>query len=436
LADHYSPGRRTALILTGTGADGAYHAGALRALHETGLKIDIVGGRGIGALAAVLYAIDGAARLWEPDGVWWRSDARTFYRWRWPFRWLGAVTAALLVVMLVPVLALVVMAIAYPFALALGMAGLESGARVASGAMAAVGHAFSPDALPTWIPRTATALAVTGVTVLVAGAAAARWRAPVRRTPAFHALWALLGTPVDGRRAVSAATRALWSILRGGAALRTPDARDLSRRYADLLADNLGLPGFRDLLLVVHDLDVRRDMVFGLVRESFRRALFAAASATASLPAVSEPRLVSFSVDAYWRGEAHRLADRPASVGRLIEEAAAVGAEQVILVTAAPEPGGPHDLRPTRTDGFGRLGEQLASAECAAVGDALRQQRHRFHGVYVIRPVHNPVRPMDLGGAYDERSDRVWSLGELMERGYEDAYRQFIEPVVGEEGER
>jgi hypothetical protein len=37
---------------------------------------------------------------------------------------------------------------------------------------------------------------------------------------------------------------------------------------------------------------------------------------------------------------------------------------------------------------------------------------------------------------YDERSDRIQSLSELMDRGYEDAYRQFIEPVVGAGGER
>ena len=30
----------------------------------------------------------------------------------------------------------------------------------------------------------------------------------------------------------------------------------------------------------------------------------------------------------------------------------------------------------------------------------------------------------------------VQTLDELMERGYEDAYRQFIEPVVGASGDR
>ena len=54
----------------------------------------------------------------------------------------------------------------------------------------------------------------------------------------------------------------------------------------------------------------------------------------------------------------------------------------------------------------------------------------------MIRPSHNPIRPFDLTGAYDEKSDRVVTLEEVMERGYEDAYRQFIEPVLGASGER
>ena len=67
---------------------------------------------------------------------------------------------------------------------------------------------------------------------------------------------------------------------------------------------------------------------------------------------------------------------------------------------------------------------------------AVRHLHHRFQGLYVIRPAHNPVRPLDLQGTYDEQSDRLQSLDELMERGYEDAYRQFIEPFLGASGER
>ena len=55
--------------------------------------------------------------------------------------------------------------------------------------------------------------------------------------------------------------------------------------------------------------------------------------------------------------------------------------------------------------------------------------------MFVIRPAHNPIGPLDLGGAFDERSERRQGLSELIDRGYEDAYRQFVEPVVGASGE-
>ena len=49
-AESYSPRRRTALVLAGTGTAGAYHAGVLRALDEAGVKIDVAAGCGIGAI--------------------------------------------------------------------------------------------------------------------------------------------------------------------------------------------------------------------------------------------------------------------------------------------------------------------------------------------------------------------------------------------------
>jgi hypothetical protein len=52
-----------------------------------------------------------------------------------------------------------------------------------------------------------------------------------------------------------------------------------------------------------------------------------------------------------------------------------------------------------------------------------------------VRPAHNPVGPFDFAGGFDDRSDRRQGLTELMMRGYEDAYHQFIEPVVGASGD-
>ena len=110
--------------------------------------------------------------------------------------------------------------------------------------------------------------------------------------------------------------------------------------------------------------------------------------------------------------------------------------EQVILVSAAPESPGPHALAAPRLDGRGRLGEYLQSSEAAAVRDAHGRRRGGDP-----RSVHHPA------GAQSRRSVRfrgrirrsirpASELTELMSRGYEDAYHQFIEPVVGASGDR
>ena len=459
--ESYSPERRTALLLTGTGVDGAYHAGALRALHEAGVKLDIVGGRGVGVPAAIMAAVDGGAQLWEPGGFWRSPAVAGFYRWRWPFRVLRLLALALVMVLAVPAAVMLIGLVVYPVALLLGMSGLDAGARFVESFLETLRTAFSPAGLPTWIPRLATLLAAAAVLVLAGGAWLTWWRSPLHRRTAGNRAWALLGSPIDADGAINRSIDAVWRLLKGGAAIKTPEPQDLSRRYAELLTDNLGQPGFRELLLVVHDLDARRDLVFGLLRDPYRKALFPppggvssrraeahdlsagtqaftadVLAAALTLSGVSDPRLVRFAPDAYWRGETHRLTDRPGCVGRLIEEAAAAGAEQVVIIAATPEPPGPHELRPPRLDGLGRVGEQIASAETVALADAIRHLHHRFQAVYLIRPEHNPIRPLDLTGAYDERSDRVQTLDELMERGYEDAYRQFIEPVVGASGDR
>lgn len=459
--DSYSPERRTALLFTGTGADGSYHAGAMRALQEAGVKIDLVCGRGIGAIAAVLAAVDGGSQLWDASGFWRSPIVEQMYRWRWPFAVLRWLSIALLAVLAVPAAVLLLGLIIFPFALLLGMAGLDAGARFVEGFVWSLSQAFAPPALPTWIPRLAALLSTAALVVLGVGAVLAKWRSPLYRRSTGHWMWTLLGSPIDARMAIQHATETVWHLLKGGAAIKTPQADDLSRRYSELLAENLGQPGFRELLLVVHDLDANRDLVFGLVRDPYRRMLFPSGgvssarraeahdlssgtqglladvlAAALSLPGVADSRLVKFAPDAFWRGETHRLSDRPASIGRLLEEAAAAGAEQVIIVSASPEPPGPHELRPPRLDGLGRVGEQIASSETAALSDAVRHLHHRFQGLYLIRPSHNPIRPLDLIGAYDEKSDRMQSLEELMERGYEDAYRQFIEPFLGASGER
>lgn len=457
-ADTYSPQRRTALLLTGTGTAGAYHAGVLRALHEAGVKLDIVAGRGIGAVGALFTAVDGAQHLWSDKGFWKNPAVAGLYAWRPTLRLLlGALVLALAVVG-VPLLAMALGLIVYPIDFLLKMVGLSGGGLIAWYLRAAEA-AFAPAAFPTWLPRLA---------VLVLGAAgSAAAVSAARRTNARHARgpwwWRIVPAPITAEPAIGHAWSAVWDLVRGAAQLRLPSRVDLARRYAELLGENLGQPGFRELLIVVHDVDAGRDLVFAMVGDARRRDLMRrpltkdaedrraevfdlagvardhladAVAAALSVSLATDPHNVQFPADGYWRGETHRLCDRPGSLERLLQELADLDVEQVVLVSAAPESPGPHSLAAPRLDGRGRIGEYVRSSEAAVVRDALERRRADDPRVFVIRPDHNPVGPFDFQGGFDDRSDRRQSLTELMSRGYEDAYHQFIEPIVGASGEQ
>lgn len=458
----YSTRLRTALVMTGTGTAGAYHAGVLRALHEAGVRIDLVAGRGAGAIGALFAAVDGGQRLWEKDGLWKSAGLARAYAWRRPVAlavWMLAVSAALLALPLVLLAAGVVAALV---AVLLSLVSLSTASTaVTSGYARLVDAMFAPAALPTVVPRLIVLCLLVALAALIVGAVMNTWRVPARRATRAS-VWRLLGAPLTTRLMLDRAVAELWNLIRGAAAIAPPPRADLGRRYVDLLAENLGQPGFRELLLVAHDLDARRDLVFALLADGQRQRFFTrggsgpraaeafdlagaardhlmdAVAGAIAVPVATDPHLVAFAKEGPWRGETHRVCDRTASLARLLDEAAAAGAEQVIVLSASPAPARPHELRPGRVDLRGRAGEYLAASEAADLRDALEQARAaaRFAAMYVIRPGHNPVGPFDFAGIYDEQSDRESVLAELVDRGYEDAYRQFIEPVVAAGGER
>jgi hypothetical protein len=421
----YSPERRTALVLCGTGAHGAYQAGVLRALQEAGVKVDVMAGQGVGAGAAALAAIDGASRLWEADGIWRSDAAKALYGWKLPLRVGGWLSLLLLAVLASPLLLLVLRLPSYPDVLL------------------------------------SAALALTAVLllVLVSGVVIAKRSAPARRTASGAWWWRLLGAPLDAGAAREIFAGSLWQSIRGASHAARPGTAGVGRRYADVLADNLGQPGFCELMIVATDLDARRDVVGALLLEPYRDEFVAPRSgcerrseaidlagagrdhaldlisAGLTPPIGCDPHMMTSAADSYWRGETHRMCDRPGAVSRLLEELAAAGVSQAIIVSAVAAPPPPHRLSMPGMELRHRLGEFLAAAESAALRDAVEMARLRFDSVYLICPAHNPVGAFDFAGAHDEASDRRQDLGELMDRAYEDAYHQFIEPVVGASGD-
>jgi hypothetical protein len=250
-----------------------------------------------------------------------------------------------------------------------------------------------------------------------------------------------------------------WNVMKGATRIARPEAVDLGRRYAELLGDNLTQPGYRELLIAAHDLESRRDLIFALLHEDARPRFFGggpddqrraevvdlsgdggrhvvdAIAGALAVPWLAEPHLVRFDSAGFWRGETHRVCDRPGAIVRLLEEVSAAGAEQVIVVTSDVAIDRPHALRARAVEPRARLAEYLAGAEASSARDALTALFDRFSGVYQIQPTHNAVGLFDSDGSYDERSDRRQTLRELVELGAEDAQRQFIDPVLGASGD-
>lgn len=442
--------------MTGTGADGAYHAGVLKALTEAGVRIDVVAGHGIGVVGALFAAVDGGSRLWGEDGAWLSRGLADQFAFRPAVRALALAAAAALATVVVPLVVLAAGAVVYLVAFLGGLVDTAAVAGLPDWYASTVHEAFRPERLPAWAGQIALVLLALVVGLLLLAAARGRLRGRFREQGAFW--WRVFGAPLSARPAIRFWRSELWRLLAGGSSLGEPDPVDLSRRYSELLADNLGQPGFREFLAVVHDLDSRQDLSLAALMEPYRQGFLGrgpgtpwthragemldlvgvdrdhivdALSASQCLPAATEAWPLTFAPESYWRGETHRLCDRPGSLARVLDDVLAAGVEQVVVVSAAPTSARPHGLVAPRIDGRGKLGEWLASQEAAAVRDAIRARHSTFRVICPITPVHNPLGPFDLNGAYDERSDRVQGLPELMTRGYEDAYRQFIEPVVG-----
>jgi hypothetical protein len=433
----------------------------LRALHEAGVRVDVVAGHGVGAATAVLAAIEGGAKLGDEGGIWRSPSAREFYRWRWPLRATAQLSVLLIAVFAIPLLVAVVLAAAYAIGFLMALMAVSAGESLVRWASEEALTAFSSSGLPTLVPRLAMLVGLAMALVLAAGQVLARPEAGgMSRTARGRWWWRLVSSPLDTGPVRAAVSRAVWDLIRGGATTVKPSRVVLSRRYAEVLAENLGQPGCRELLIGATDLDARRDVVGALLPTARQGRFFApqpgrdraaevvnlassdrdlvfdlvGAALTPSIGAEAHP--IAYAVDGYWHGETHRGCDRPGILARLLAELDAADVVQVIVVSAAAPPLAPHRLRVPPIEPRSRLGEFLAAAEAAALEDAVAAARSQFDAVFVILPAHNPVNCFDTAGAHDEGSDRRRALGELEKQGYDDAYEQFIDPVVGASGEQ
>jgi hypothetical protein len=470
----YSPKRRTALVFTGSGATGAYHAGALRALDESGVKIDLVVGSGIGTVAAAFAAVAGGTRLYGAGGFWDGAGWHSLYRVRPVVRVVLALLAALLGVFLAPAAAALVLGLLSPLLLL----GRLIWSRVSPGATVPIN--LGVDALPsvylTALGVPAFAIALVLVAFLVRRASRGRRRL----AESFEAL-------LDAQRGAQRLARALWEVCRGpSVATAVPSENEISQRFVALAADNLGQPGFREMILRAADLETGSALPFVLLDDSHRAAFAAARSrgvrsrvdglpgavdlrapgydgllfdavVTGLLPPLLAPvRRVAFPRGGIHAGEVHRLGDASVVAGCGLSEALAAGAEQVIVVAGTPQTAalpprrrGPQALADAVLAGLERqaVDRDVAGAERInrmvetlghrtedggrAWQDPATGRIYRDFALYVVRPEKRVLGPLELDGAQDPATEVLETPAELMELGHRDAYRLFVVPVVG-----
>ena len=430
----------------------------LRALQEAGVRIDIVAGHGIGAVTALLAAIDGGAKLWDDGGLWRSPRVSAYYRWRWPFRTAAYLMVLLAAVFAIPAIVIGLSAAAYAVGFLLALVGVGSGTVLVAWVSAQTANAFAGPGLPTVVPRLVM-LVVMMIGAMLAFAMMARPAMGMARAARGRWWWRLVSSPLDVAPLRTAAFRSAWDLVRGAATSTRPSPAVLSRRYAEVLAENMGQPGCRELMLAVTDLDARRDIVGALLSSEHQDEFFASQPGrergaevvdlagpgrdividllgAALAPAIgAEAHPVAFPMDGYWAGETHRACDRPGILGRLLAELDLAKVTQVIVVSAAAPTAVPHRLGTPPSEPRARLGEFCVAAEAASLDTAVRAAREHFDAVFTVCPAHNPVGPFDFGGAYDEGSDRRRALADLLQQGYHDAYHQFIDPIVGASGE-
>ncbi len=470
----YSPKRRTAVVFTGSGTAGAYHAGVLKALDESGVKVDLLVGSGVGTLAAAFGAVAGGLRLYGDGGFWSSLSWSAFYRVRPLLRTALALLAASMLVLLLPVALGLVLGLLSPLAMVADLAW--------PGFVGSLAQGLQGFWLAARIPYLGALVAPIFVLSLLLALAAGRGFVRDRRRTAEALEFVFDAEPARQRLA-----RAIWEVSRGAALSESlPDERQIGERYVAWLSENLGQPGFRELVLRAADLETGRALAFVLLGEEPFKAFVARRSrggrgraeglaealdlrqpachglmfpglrAGTLPPLVATVLRLAFPRGGLHGGETHRLGDATLAGGCGLAEALAAGADQVLVVTGVPErlqlPArrrGPRALLDAvlatlerqaveqelaTTERINRLVETLGHRTedgRRAWQDPATGALYRDVGLFVVRPERRGLQPLELSGAEDPGSEVFETAEDLVEQGYRDAYRQFIEPVVG-----
>jgi hypothetical protein len=428
---HFSGRRRTAVVLTGEGTGIAYLSGVMKALDAAGVRVDVVVGRGAGALVAAFSALSAEERIHGEGGVLDALADRRLYRVSLPLR-----------------LAALALSISFAFFLAPALLGLASVVVLPLSAGLRLVSSNAADGVSSWLASlieaaepwyfAAVALPLIPLFLYVSyRIIASAWRRgfpQMLRRDASRFL--------DLGRVYGILERRLWQLARGASTGEAPpDRKTLGEAYVQLLTSGFGQHGFRELVFYALDTDSGDEVPFVVLKDRFQRTSARAGVspidltgdgksifADALMAALSPPGLVpevgiKLPPDSRFGGEVHRFASSVLGAGSAVGDAVSFGAEQVIYVTSAS----------SSPKVEGSLWERLT-------GQALRRGleeecRRNLSGavpIFVIRPEAERLLPFELSGRAQLGGGRLMPR-ELVGQAERDVERLFLRPVLGED---
>ncbi len=435
-ATHFSPRRRTAVVLAGEGTGAAYLVGAMRALDTAGVRIDVVLGRGAGALVAAFSGL-GAENKIDGAGGLLDAAARTRpFRIAPLYRFAATCLATSFAFFAAPALLGLVSVVVLPIqALARGLfpAAAAGSPSWLSGLVAAVEPYYLPAvALP--------------VVVLFLGFSARTLRLLWRERGRRPGLRDLLPAPFNLGPFERLLASRLWQLAKGTATEERPrDRRALSEAYVQLLTSGFGQHGFREIVLYALDTDTGQEVPFVALKDRFAKKmsepgpgrtepidlsgegapiLFDVLIAALTPPGLAPEVGIRLPRGTKLGGEVHRFASSLTTGGESLPDAVAAGAEQIFYVTSAA----------SGSRVSGTLWERISTGALRTrlERDLLAAASLGEVPLYVVRPDSERLAPYELEGRPQLGGGKL-SPSALVDQGARDVERLFVRPVLGEE---
>jgi hypothetical protein len=442
----YSPTRRTAVILVGEGTSTAYLAGALKGLDEAGVRFDLLLGKGGGALVAALGAVSSGEQLYGPQGLFSEPGAGRPWRWRAPYLVAGLCLLATFAVFVSPALVSMLRLVVQPPLAAARIVAPGVVERLVSWVQSLAGP-WAGASEPLYLRAMAFPLAVLFAYLVVFFLVPALLRGRTEGGRWAHVLGEGL---LDLSPLAARLERRLWEAVRGATIESWPTGRaEIGTRYRDLLSENLGQPGFRELLFYALDQDTGQEVPFALVKDRWlarlgsrgpgggavgaevlslagedSALLFDALLAALSPPGLAPPVPIRLPVSGRHGGEVHRFSSSLLSGASAVADAVSAGAEQIIYVSASPSTGVES----------GGVAERLAAAAIRQqLENDLRWAERERPGLvfFLIRPERQKLGLYAFRGRALPGGQRLM-LDTLLAQGQRNAQRLFIQPMVGE----